>query len=96
MRRICSMCLLVTVWALPAAAAVPKQKVIAFPCFKNLADGRVLVDGTEWDEKMRELGYDLADGAYVPWKVLKFTKKKVRDETWADGTCRMQLLPVAK
>lgn len=80
----------------PAGATETKPKIIAFPCSKNLADGRVLVDGPAWDQKMRDLGYVLADGAYVPWKVLGFTLQKKQDEIWADGTCRLQLLPVAR
>lgn len=32
---------------MPADAATPKPRTIDFPCFKNLADGRVLVDGTQ-------------------------------------------------
>ena len=67
-----------------------------FPCFKNLADGRVLVDGTQWDRKMRQLGYELQDGEYVPYKVLRFRKQKLRDQIWADGLCRMRLLPVSR
>jgi hypothetical protein len=56
----------------------------------------VLVDGTQWDEKMRQLGYVLNDGAYVPYQVLTFSQQKVHDEIWADGLCRMKLLPVAQ
>lgn len=80
------------VLAAPAAAG----RVITFPCMKNLDDGRVLVDGDRWDEKMRQLGYELEDGAYVPWKVLGFRKEKLQDESWAEGTCRLELLPVEK
>lgn len=96
MRFVCSLSLMIVLLALPTTVAVPKQKTIDFPCFKNLADGRVLVDGPQWDARMRALGYRLEDGAYVPWKVLNFTSQKVHDEIWADGLCRMQLLPVAK
>lgn len=80
----------------PAAAAGSAPKLIDFPCTRNVADGRVLVDGTAWDRKMRELGYALADGSYVPYRVLKFTGTTVEDDIWTDGICRMQLLPVAK
>ena len=61
-----------------------------------LADGRVLVDGTQWDEKMRQLGYVLEDGAYVPYKVLNFTQTAVHDEIWVEGICRLKLLPIAR
>jgi len=73
------------------------SKTIEFPCSRSLADGHVLVDGTQWDDKMRELGYELADGEYVPWKVLRFTEQVRNEEDgWADGTCRMKLLPVER
>jgi len=77
--------------ASPAAA-----RTIDFPCSKNLVDGRVLVDGPAWDRKMRELGYVLPDGAFVPYDVLNFRKQKSQDPIWADGLCRMRLLPVQK
>lgn len=96
MRRVCSLGLLMALATLPADAAASKSRTIDFPCFKNLADGRVLVDGTRWDAKMRQLGYDLADGAFVPYEVLRFTQQSVHDAIWADGMCRMKLLPVAK
>jgi len=76
------------------ASATPRS--IDFPCFKNLGDGRVLVDGTLWDARMRKLGYRLTEGEYVPYEVLRFTRQTVHDEIWADGMCRMKLLPVAK
>lgn len=69
------------------------EPVIDFPCFKNLSDGRVLVDGAQWDAKLKELGYELKDGAYVPYEVLAFELQAKRDEVWADGLCRLQLLP---
>lgn len=96
MRRAFSMSVLLVFSTLPAQAALSQVKTIEFPCYKNLADGRVLVDGTQWDEKMRQLGYVLDDGAYVPYEVLQFTQKAVHDAIWADGLCRMKLLPVAK
>ena len=96
MRRVCFMSLLLVVSSLPAAAATPRVKTIDFPCLKNLADSRFLVDGQKWDARMRALGYDLADGAYVPYEVTSFTRRKLQDEIWAEGTCRMKLLPVAK
>lgn len=96
MLRVSSMSLLMAVTMMPADAATPKPRTIDFPCFKNLADGRVLVDGTQWDEKMRQLGYELEDGSFVPYEVLRFTQQTVHDQIWADGTCRMKLLPVAK
>lgn len=77
---------------LTLAGAAPDQ-IIDFPCFKNLSDGRVLVDGIRWDEKLRELGYELPDGAYVPYQVLHFELQTTRDAVWADGLCRMQLMP---
>ena len=83
--------------AIPLAVASPAAaRSIDFPCLRNLADGRVLVDGTQWDQKMRELGYHLEDGAYVPYKVLGFEQKAAHDEVWAEGLCRLELLPVAK
>ena len=96
MRRALFVSLVLLLAALPAAADKAKPRIISFPCSKNLADGRVLVDGPSWDQKMRDLGYVLADGAYVPWKVLGFTLQKKQDDIWADGICRMRLLPVAK
>ena len=96
MHRVLYMSLLLVCASLPAGAAVTQSQTIEFPCFKNMADGKVLVDGTQWDRKMQDLGYVLADGAYVPWKVLTFTRQKTHDEMWADGTCHMQLLPVEK
>lgn len=96
MRRVCFMSLLLACSGLPANAAMSQARTIDFPCSKNLADGRVLVDGTQWDEKMRQLGYVLADGAYVPYEVLTFSQQKVHDEIWSDGLCRMKLLPVEK
>lgn len=93
----CVRCLsLVLLAAVPATAATPASKLIDFPCTRNLVDGHVLVDGTQWDEKMRALGYTLEDGTYVPYEVLKFTQQKVDDATWVEGICRMKLLPVAK
>ena len=82
--------------AVPATAATPTSRLIDFPCTRNLTDGRVLVDGTQWDEKMRALGYTLENGSYVPYEVLKFTQQKVDDATWAEGICEMKLLPKAK
>lgn len=96
MLRVSLLSLLMAVIMQPADAATPKPRTIDFPCFKNLADGRVLVDGTQWDEKMHRLGYVLEDGAFVPYEVLHFTEMKVHDQIWADGTCRMKLLPVAR
>ena len=96
MRRVGLMSLLLVLASIPADATAVRMKVIDFACFKNLSDGRVLVDGTQWDQKMKDLGYVLEDGAYVPWKVLKFAKQAVHDQIWADGMCRMQLLPVAR
>lgn len=73
---------------------VPAEaRTIDFPCFKNLTDGRVLVDGMKWDQKLQELGFVLDDGAYVPYKVLRFSDQKTRDQVWADGICNMLLLP---
>lgn len=77
-------------------SALAADEVIDFPCTKNLVDGRVLVDGPTWERKMKSLGYVLEDGAYVPYKVLNFTQGKQHDPTWADGECRMQLMPVVK
>lgn len=96
MRRVRYMSLLLVCASLPAGAAVTQSQTIEFPCFKNMADGKVLVDGAQWDRKMQDLGYVLTDGAYVPWKVLTFTQQKTHDEMWADGICHMQLLPVEK
>ena len=79
-----------------AVASPAAARSIDFPCLKNLADGRVLVDGTQWDQKMRELGYQLEDGAYVPYKVLGFEKQTAHDDVWAEGLCHLELLPVAK
>ena len=96
MRRVCFVSLVLVVSSLPAAAASSQVGTIEFPCLKNLSDGRVLVDGTQWDAQMRDLGYDLADGDYVPYEVLSFTRQKLHDATWAEGICRMKLLPVSK
>ena len=96
MRCVCAMSLVLVFSALPAHAALSQVRTIEFPCYKNLADGRVLVDGTQWDEKMRQLGYVLNDGAYVPYEVLQFTQITTHDTIWADGLCRMKLLPVAR
>lgn len=81
-----------------ATATAPQAlaRTIDFPCSKNMADGRVLVDGPAWDRKMAELGYVLKDGAFVPYAVLRFRKLKAQDAIWADGICRMRLLPVSK
>lgn len=96
MRAVCRLSLLLLVLSgLPAPAAV-RARTITFPCLKNLADGRVLVDGTAWDAKMRSLGYDLSEGAYVPYQVLGFTQDKVQDAIWAEGQCRMKLLAATK
>lgn len=80
----------------PSLASSASTKTVDVPCLKNLADGRVLVDGALWDAKMRELGYRLADGAYVPYRVLRFRQTRVHDTIWADGECRMELLPETK
>lgn len=97
MLRTPSIALALAVTAVSANAAPAGSKTIEFPCSRNLADGRVLVDGTQWDDKMRELGYELADGEYVPWKVLRFTEQVRHEEDgWADGTCRLKLLPVER
>lgn len=96
MRRVCHISLMLVLAVLSAVPAAAKARTIDFPCLKNRADGRVLVDGTEWDLKMRELGYVLKDGAYVPWKVLHFEQQTVHDDIWADGMCQMKLLPVAQ
>ena len=95
MRRVCLLSLVLGLSSLCAAAATAADRIIDFPCLRNLADGRVLVDGPQWDAKMRALGYDLADGAYVPYEVLSFTRRRINDATWAEGECRMKLLPVA-
>ncbi len=92
--RVLSLVALMSCAAIASAAA--ENRVIAFPCMKNAVDGRVLVDGVQWDEKMRQLGYSLADGAYVPYKVLRFTETKRQDDIWSDGTCSMELLPVTR
>ena len=76
-----------------AAAGPAPAPTIDFPCFKNLSDGRVLVDGDQWDRKLRDLGYVLEDGAYVPYEVLSFQQQKARDAVWADGTCHLLLPP---
>ena len=96
MRSVRSLSLVAAIAVLSMSPAVAADNVMVFPCMKNGVDGRVLVDGTQWDVKMRQLGYNLADGAYVPYKVLSFTETKRHDDIWSDGTCRMQLLPVAK
>ena len=96
MRSVRCLSLLLFVAVVPATAATPASKLIEFPCSRNLTDGRVLVDGTQWDEKMRALGYRLEDGSYVPYEVLTFTQHKVDDATWAEGICKMKLLPLAK
>ncbi|MCA3554548.1 hypothetical protein [Aestuariivirga sp.] len=96
MRRLSLISLVLLIAGLPALGATPETRVIDFPCFKSVADGRVLVDGDPWDRKMKDLGYRLKDGEYVPWKVLSFTQTKPEDEGWADGMCRMRLLPVAQ
>lgn len=88
--------LVLFILVLPANAATTSPGTIDFPCFKNLTDGRVLVDGTQWDKKMRKLGYVLEDGAFVPYEVLRFTQQTVHDQIWADGMCRLKLLPVTK
>jgi hypothetical protein len=98
MRRVCSLSL--ALWLAAPLAALAADAVagniIDFPCSKNLADGRVLVDGTLWDAKMRALGHVLEDGAYVPYDVLRFSQLTVHDALWADGMCRIRLLPVTK
>lgn len=97
MFRAMPLVLALAVAAAPAAASPAGSKTIVFPCSQNLADGHVIVDGTQWDDKMRELGYELADGDYVPYKVLHFTEEVRHEEDgWADGTCRMKLLPVER
>lgn len=89
--------LIVIVGLLLAAAPIPAPgQIIEVPCLRNTQDARVLVDGTLWDATMQKLGYVLEDGAYVPWKVLAFREEKRQDESWAEGTCRMELLPVEK
>ena len=89
MRGVRCLSLVLLVVAVPATAATPTSRLIDFPCTRNLTDGRVLVDGTQWDEKMRALGYTLESGSYVPYEVLKFTQQKVDDATWAEGICEM-------
>lgn len=79
-----------------AFAADAPATVTDVPCSRNEADGRVLVDATLWDERLRQLGYHLAEGEYVPYEVLHFTAQKSQDLVWTDGTCRMKLLPVAR
>lgn len=96
MHRLRLISLVLLLGGLPAQGARPEAKVIDFPCFKNLDDGRVLVDGGRWDQSMKDLGYRLKDGEYVPWKVLSFTQTKLEDGDWADGMCQMRLLPVQK
>lgn len=96
MRRVCAVSLFFALASLPADADSTTPRTIDFPCLKNLADGRVLVDGTQWDEKMRQLGFVLEDGAFVPYEVLRFTQLSVHDAIWADGMCRMKLLPVSR
>ena len=78
-------------------ASVPAhagKRTIEFPCSQNRADKRVILDDSEWTEKLRKLGYELAEDEYVPYEVLSFTREKVVDDDWADGTCRIRLLPV--
>lgn len=96
MPRVCCLSLLLMLSSVVAAQAEDADEVIDFPCLKNIADGRVLVDGTQWDQAMRRLGHVLTDGAYVPYEVLSFDLKKQQDDTWAEGQCRMKLLPVAR
>ena len=96
MRCVCYMSLLLACCNAASALAAPEGKTIDFPCSRNLSDGRVLVDGTQWDERMRQLGYILDDGAYVPFEVLRFTQTAVHDEIWADGLCLLKLLPVTR
>ena len=96
MPRVCCLSLLLVLSTSLPAQAGDSGEVIDFPCLKNLGDGRVLVDGTQWDDAMRSLGHVLTDGAYVPYEVLSFKLKKKQDDTWAEGRCRMKLLPVAR
>ena len=93
----------VTLWCLLVAAslavAVPAQagkRTVDFPCSQNRADKRFILAGDDWDKKLHELGYEWAEDEYVPYTVLSFTEEKVVDDDWAEGMCRIKLLPVAK
>lgn len=77
-----------------ASAALAGETVLDFPCARNLVDGRFLVDGPAWERRMRELGHDFQDDAFVPFEVTSFALRKVHDRIWADGLCRMKLRPV--
>lgn len=77
-------------------AADAPATVTEISCIRNETDGRVLVDATLWDARLRQLGYRLEDGAYVPYEVLSFVPQKSQDQVWTDGMCRMKLLPVAR
>lgn len=82
-------------------AANAGQK-IHFPCMKNKDDGRVLVDGPDYDRKLAALGYKKskdkwgAVGYNVGYKVLGF--EKVKDDPslpklWMEGVCHFELVP---
>ena len=96
MRCIRLLRLLLAASVVASAPAHAGKRTVDFPCSQNRADKRFILDGDAWDMKLHELGYEWAEDEYVPYKVLSFTEEKIVDDDWAEGTCRIKLLPVAK
>lgn len=84
--------------ALSASTATAGQK-IDFPCTRNKTDGRVLVDGLDYAKKLASLGYEKRADKWgtvdynVGYNVLRFEKVRNSDEVWAEGVCRLELIP---
>lgn len=84
--------------ALIGSTAEAGQK-IHFPCSKNKSDGRVLVDGPNYDNKLASLGYKKTKDKWgtvdyhIGYKVLSFQKVKDTDDVWAEGVCYFELIP---
>jgi hypothetical protein len=70
---------------------------IHFPCSKR-TDGKVLVDGPDYDNKLASLGYHKrADkwgsiDYHISYKVIGFEKVKDIDQMWMEGVCYFELI----
>lgn len=79
-----------------SCASTAFGKTIEFPCMRNTYDGRILVDGPQWAQKMRSIGYRVDNEAHVAYEVIKFSKVRKRDIMWDEGKCKMRLIAIGQ
>lgn len=81
-----------------AEIAAAGQK-IDFPCSRNKSDGRVLVDGVAFAQKLASLGYKKHPDKWgtvdynIGYNVRRFERVRDNDAVWTEGVCRLDLVP---